>query len=158
MDAIHVHAPVSHLNNLMYTDPRDALQAKFSLEYGVACALVTGNAALCDFTDDAAMRPDIRALYPRIHRHPVDKAEGEFPTRVEVVLTDGRRFETEVPMPAGSLAAPFTMAQVWAKLDGCAAGLIAPDALGALREAVAKLPRLPSIAPVTAPLKGPFLS
>ena len=158
VDAIHIHAPVSHLNNLMYTDPQDALQAKFSLEYGVACALVTGNATLGDFTDDTAMRPEIRALYPRIHRHPVDKAEGEFPTRVEVVLTDGRRFETEVPMPAGSLAAPFTMEQVWAKLDGCAAGLIAPDALEDLRGALAKLPQLPSIAPVTAPLKGPFLS
>ncbi len=158
VDAIHIYAPVTHLNNLMYTDPQDALQAKFSLEYGVACALVTGNAALGDFTDAAAMRAEIRALYPRIHRHPVDKAEGEFPTRVEVVLTDGRRFATEVPMPAGSLAAPFTMDQVWAKLDGCAAGTIAPDTLESLRAALAKLPQLPSIAPVTAPLKGPFLS
>src|SRR3712207_7899813 len=46
---------------------------------------------------------EVRALYPRIHRHPVDKAEGEFPTEVEVVLRDGRTFSTTVAMPMGSL-------------------------------------------------------
>lgn len=145
---IDVSAPVSHLNNLMYDYPRDALQAKFSLEYGVACALVTGNCTLDDFTDEAAMRPEIRALYPRIHRHPVDKAEGEFPTRVALTLSDGRRFEIEIAMPAGSLAAPFTMDQVWAKFDGCAAAALGPARHAALRSALAALPELPSIAPL----------
>src|SRR6185503_12740569 len=31
VEAIHVRAPVSHFNNLMYTDPQDAPQARFSL-------------------------------------------------------------------------------------------------------------------------------
>jgi len=156
--AIHVRAPVTHLNNLMYTDPRNALEAKFSLEYGLACLLVTGQCTLADFTDEAAMRPEIRALYSRIHRHPVDKAEGEFPTEIEVILTDGTRLETAVPWPAGSLAVPFTEAQLWAKFDGCAAPLLAPDALAALRQALAILPQLPGITPLTAPLAGPFPS
>lgn len=158
VDAIHIYAPVSHLANLMYTDPEDALQAKFSLEYGVAIALLTGNATLADFTDEAARRPEVRALFPLIHRHPVDKAEGEFPTEVEVVLKDGRAFRTAVPMPAGSLAAPFTLDQHWAKLDGCAAGLIAPAALEMLRGGLANLADLPSIAPLMSLLKGPFPS
>lgn len=149
--AIDISAPVSHLNNLMYVDPRDALQAKFSLEYGIACVAVTGNCTLDDFTDEAAMRPDIRALYPLIHRHPVDKAEGEFPTEVAITLADGRRIETAVAMPAGSLAAPFTMDQVWAKFDGCAAAL-GPARHSAARAALAALPELPSIAPLTAAL------
>ncbi|HST37542.1 MAG TPA: MmgE/PrpD family protein [Allosphingosinicella sp.] len=156
--AIHVRAPVTHLNNLMYTDPKDALQAKFSLEYGLACLAVTGNCTLADFTDEAAMRPAIRALYPRIHRHPVDKAEGEFPTEVEVVLNDGRAFETAMPWPAGSLAVPFTEAQLWAKFDGCAAPLLAPEALAQVHEALVELPQLPRITPLMAALAGPFPS
>ncbi|MEA3014283.1 MAG: hypothetical protein QOD42_2828 [Sphingomonadales bacterium] len=150
--SIHVRAPVTHLNNLMHVDPTDALQAKFSLEYALACLLVTGNCTLADFGDEAAMRPEIRALYPRIHRHPVDKAEGEFPTEVEVVLKDGRRFEVAVPWPAGSLAAPFTDAQLWAKYDGCTAGLLPRDRAAALRHALETLPDLPDIAPLMAPL------
>jgi 2-methylcitrate dehydratase PrpD len=158
VEAVHVRAPVTHLNTLMYQVPTDALQAKFSLEYGLACILLAGNATLADFTDDAARRPDLAALYPRIHRHPVDKAEGEFPTEVEVVLTDGRRFETAVPWPAGSLARPFTEEELWAKFDGCTAGLLAPDDLGAVRQALADLPQLPRITALTAPLASSFAS
>ena len=154
--AVDVYAPVSHLNNLMYTDPQDALQAKFSLEYGIACALVTGNCTLADFTDAAAMRPEVRALYSRIHRHPVDKAEGEFPTELRIKLADGRTVSESIAMPAGSLAAPFTLDQVWAKFDGCAAPFLPPERLAAAREALADLPRLPSIAPLMAALyEGP---
>ena len=155
---VGVWAPVTHLANLMYEVPEDGLQAKFSLEYALACILVTGNATLADFTDAAARRPGFAPLYPRLHRHPVDKAEGEFPTEVEVTLKDGRRFETAVPMPVGSLAAPFSWDQYWAKLDGCAAGLLSGDAHAHLRIALAELPELPSIAPLMSALRGPFAS
>ncbi len=158
VEAVHVRAPVTHLNNLMYQVPEDGLQAKFSLEYGLACILLTGNATLADFSDTAARRPEFAGLYPRIHRHPVDKAEGEFPTEMEVVLKDGRHFETAVPWPAGSLARPFTEAQLWAKFDGCTAGLLAPADLAAARQALADLPQLPRISALTQPLAGKFAS
>src|SRR5690606_39429527 len=69
---------------LMYTLPRDPLEARFSLEYGLACILLTGRCVLADFEPDRVSRAEVRELYPRIHRHPVDAAEGEFPTEVEV--------------------------------------------------------------------------
>lgn len=158
VDEVHVRAPVSHLNNLMYSAPDDALQAKFSLEYGVAVALLTGNCTLADFTDEAARRDEVRAFYPLIHRHPVDKAEGEFPTEIEIRLKDGGRFETRVAMPVGSLAAPFTIDQVWAKFEGCGAGLVPAGQLAELRRALAEMPQSPSIAPLMALLAGPFAS
>lgn len=158
VEEIHVWAPVSHLNNLMYERPSDALQAKFSLEYGIAVALLTGNCTLSDFTDDALGDANVRTLYPKIHRHPVDKAEGEFPTRVQVKLTDGRQFETEIRMPAGSLAAPFTLDQYWAKFEGCGQGLLEPARLEALRHALAEMPHSPSIKSIMELLAGPFPS
>ncbi len=154
--AIHVRAPVTHFANLMYTAPADALQAKFSLEYALACLLLTGNCTLADFTDAAAARPEIRALYPRIHRHAVDKAEGEFPTEVEVVLKDGRHLETAVPWPAGSLAAPFTPGQLWAKYEGCTAAMMPTGRSAALRAALERFPDLPAIAPLMDPLYQPM--
>jgi len=150
--AVHVRAPVSHFNNLMYADPADALQAKFSLEYALACLAVTGDCTLADFTDAAAMRPAIRALYPCIHRHPVDKAEGEFPTEVEVVLNDGRRFAAAMAWPVGSLALPFSEAQLWAKFAGCTGPVLPPARAAALRPALEDMANLPDIAPLMAPL------
>jgi len=155
VDRVDVFAPATHLANLMYEDPQDALQAKFSLEYGVAVALLSGNCTLADFTEEAATRPEVRALFPRIRRHPVDKAEGEFPTEVHVLLKDGRRLETAIAWPAGSLAAPFTIEQHWAKFDGCAADLLSREAHDRVREALANLPQLQSIAALMAPLREP---
>ena len=156
VEAIHVRAPVTHLANLMYEAPEDPLQAKFSVEYGLACCLVSGDCGLADFSDDAVAREEIRALYPRIHRHPVEKAEGEFPTEVEVVLKDGRRFETRVAMPMGSLAAPFPIEAYWTKYEGCVAGRLDPADSAALRRALERLPELPDLAAVMAPLAPPF--
>ncbi|MGZ8998138.1 MAG: MmgE/PrpD family protein [Allosphingosinicella sp.] len=158
VDRVDVWAPVSHLNNLMYARPEDALQAKFSLEYGLAVCLVTGNFTLDDFSDGAVGREEVKAQYAKVHRHPVDKAEGEFPTRVEISLTDGRSFETEVAMPAGSLAAPFTLDQYWAKFEGCAQNLLSSRDVARLRQALTQMPLSPSIRPLMALMAGPFAS
>jgi len=154
--AIAVRAPVSHLNNLMYTAPADPLQAKFSLEYGLACILLDGRCALADFEPERVARPEVRALYPRIHRHPVDAAEGEFPTEVVVTLRTGRTFQTSVEMPCGSLAAPFPIAEYWAKFDACAKPALSPSAREAATKALNDLPNLPKIATLMSPLRGPF--
>jgi 2-methylcitrate dehydratase PrpD len=156
VEAVHVRAPVSHLNNLMYTAPENPMQAKFSVEYGLACCLVTDDCGLADFSDEAVARPEIAAFYPRIHRHPVDKAEGEFPTEVEVVLKDGRRFETAIAMPMGSLAAPFPTEAYWTKYQGCVAGILGPADSAALRQTLERLPALDHLGALVAPLAGPF--
>jgi 2-methylcitrate dehydratase PrpD len=159
VEAVHVRAPVTHLANLMYADPTDPLQAKFSLEYGLAVALLTGDCRLSDFDDEAAvMRPAVRAIYPLIHRHPVDKAEGEFPTEVEMGLKDGRTVTTQIAMPMGSIAAPFGMAQYWGKYEGCVAGVMSDAAAAALRQALEVFPELATIGPVMAPLGEAFPS
>ena len=122
----------------------------------MAVLLLSGNCTLADFEDEAWRRPEVRALYPLVHRHPVELPEGAFPTEVEVTLTDVRRFATAVSMPAGSIAAPFTEAQLWGKFDGCVSGVLAAEARNALRGALESLPDLATAAPLMAPLKGPF--
>lgn len=154
--AIDVRAPVSHLNNLMYTRPQDPLQAKFSLEYGLACVLLTGRCGLAEFEPDRVARPEVHALYPRIHRHPVDAAEGEFPTEVQVTLTNGEVLQTAIAMPCGSLAAPFSMAEYWAKFTDCAAPVMPAQALDRTRKALNDLPILPKVAALMASLEGQF--
>lgn len=153
---IDVHAPASHLANLMYTDPQDGLQAKFSLEYGLAVLLLGGDCTLADFTDGMARRPEVRALYPLIHRHPVDKAEGEFPTEVGVRLKDGRQLRISVSMPVGSLAAPFSIEEYWRKYAGCVEGVIPPEIAQGVREALENLPSLACIASLMQPLRRAF--
>ncbi len=149
--SVDLHMPRVHFNNVMYTDPQDPLQARFSAEYAVGCVLARGDCTLADFTPEKVKSGDVRSLYPLIRRHPVDKLEGEFPTETHVTLKDGRQLKAVVAMPLGSKAAPFTDAQYWAKFDACCEGHLQTETRAALRAALERLPDLTDIAELTHP-------
>ncbi|WP_374764726.1 MmgE/PrpD family protein [Yunchengibacter salinarum] len=142
---VHVHAPRVHFNNLMYTAPETGLGAKFSMEYALACLIATGKCTLADFTDEAVRRPDVRALFDRIHRHPVDALEGHCPTEVVVLLKDGVELTSTVTMPRGSKPAPFSDAEYWQKFESCTAPHMTETDRAALAAALKGLRRADSI-------------
>ncbi|MBA4163261.1 MAG: hypothetical protein C0510_01300 [Erythrobacter sp.] len=139
---VDLHMPRVHFNNVFYTDPRTPLEAKFSAEYAVGCVLVRGDCTLADFTPEKVLGEDVRSVFPLIHRHPVDKLEGEFPTEVHITLKDGRVFKSVNEWPLGSKAAPFTWAQYWAKFEACCNGVIEGEARIGLRGALETFPQL----------------
>ena len=116
-----VRAPAAHLRNLMYEDPQTPAEAKFSLEYNLAAGLLQGSVSLTDFEQDALFRPDIRALFSRIRKEPVEKLESEFPTEVHIHTKDGKHFETSLDMPVGSKQKPLTHKDLMTKFDECVA-------------------------------------
>ena len=128
--------PQTHLNNLMHHDPTDPMQAKFSLQYGLSIALISGGCTPEDFHPDAVMRPEVRAMYDLIEAHGVDKSEGEFPTSVEIHLKSGAQFEKSMAMPLGSKAAPFTDEQYWQKFKDCAGELLSKDEITKIKNAL----------------------
>ncbi|MDX2222907.1 MAG: MmgE/PrpD family protein [Rhodospirillaceae bacterium] len=150
---VDVHAPVTHFNNLMYTDPVDGLQAKFSMEFCVAVALRNGGVGLADFTPAAVADATFRALMPRVRRHPADKAESEFPTRVEIALKDGRVLSESVDAPKGRADNPLTDAELWDKLRQCCRGVLPEAATERLAAALDRLDGGGHIGDVMAPLR-----
>lgn len=149
---VTAHAAVNQMNNLMYTDPVTPLQAKFSMEFGLAVLLADGDCRLSHFTPEGVLRADIRALYPKIRRVPIQSADGKVPSRVDVELNDGRSFSISVPMAVGTLAAPFTLEQFWQKFDACVDGVLPPDQAAKIRDALGRFPTLESVAPLMEPL------
>lgn len=140
--AVDLHMPRVHFNNVFYTDPQEPLEAKFSAEYAVGCVLARGDCTLADFTPERVMGDDVRSLFPLIHRHPVDKLEGEFPTEVHITLKDGRQLKSVHEWPKGSKAAPFSWAEYWAKFDACCDGVIDAETRAGLRETLESFPSL----------------
>lgn len=120
---IDVHAPASHLNNLMHTNPQTPAEGKFSLEYCLAAALAAAEpgagVGMADFTEDALHRPAVRALMGLVHRHPVDALESAFPTRVTVQTTDGSELTETVDAPLGRADNPLSDAQLHEKGRAC---------------------------------------
>jgi 2-methylcitrate dehydratase PrpD len=148
VERVRVSAPRAHLDNLMYEDPRNALQAKFSLEFALALLLVEGECRLSHFAEAAVARPDIRALYPRIVREPRDGPPGDITHHVELTLGDGETLTASVTHAIGSRAAPFSWDGHWEKLDACVGDLLGPAAMTEFRDLLERLPALPSVAPL----------
>lgn len=112
---VPLHVP--HI--LAYPRPATELQAKFSLQYCVAAALLDGGISLSTFAMDQVGRPEARELGSRVQMIPV-QAQGE-ETEIEVSLRDGRRLHWGNAEPKGHPQNPLTRAEVEAKFRKCAA-------------------------------------
>jgi 2-methylcitrate dehydratase PrpD len=136
---IFVRAPESHLRNLMYDNPTNEAEAKFSLEYNLAAGLKSGMVNLADFTDEAIARSDVRAFFAKIRKDYVPKMESEFPTEVHIKTTGGNTHSIQIEMPIGSKAAPISLAQLFEKFDACIAATGTSETYRTLRDILSNL-------------------
>lgn len=139
VEHVLVRAPAAHLANLMYPEPENAMQARFSLEYNLAVGLRRGEVTLADFYDEAISDNETRKLLEKIRKEPVDKLESEFPTEVHVHLNNGKVLNTSIRMPAGSLARPLTNEQLWQKYQGCVEPVLGQEGSDRLHQALTRL-------------------
>jgi 2-methylcitrate dehydratase PrpD len=133
-------------DNLMYPDPRTELEARFSMHWCIAVALLQGRLGLADFAPEALGRKEIRVWLPRIAmRHTARRREhplmdnGREPASVSVLLKDGRRLERYAQHAKGTLQSPATAAELDEKFADCAGNR---PALRAMLERFEKLPDL----------------
>ncbi len=135
--------------------PQSALDAKFSVQYCVARALLDGNIVFEHLEGDAHRDPRVRQLLSRVHASPF--AVGTFErdnhvgAEVRVTLTDGRAFSSTVAKPVGRTAAnPIPPAAMRVKFENCAARVLQPAQIRALGDAIERFEEFESIREFTA--------
>lgn len=132
VEAVDTLVGIANVRNLAYPDPQDEMQARFSMHYCVALALLQDRLSLADFTPEAVGRPEIRRLLPLTTMRAYDKSEeaaGRQPHRVTIRLKDGRLLKAERLEARGSIAVPFDDADRQAKFADCCAGMPGAAAL-----------------------------
>jgi 2-methylcitrate dehydratase PrpD len=124
---IRVRTSKSIHDTLFHHRPKSELEAKFSLEFGVATLLLERELTLAHFTDAFVNRPDIQATIKRVDYEPFPAAEavaGDYTlvtSFVEVELDDGRTVGGRIDYGKGSLAKPMSDDEVAEKFRSCAA-------------------------------------
>ena len=128
---------ITHDRALAHTDradPQSTLDAKFSVQYCVARALMHGDVAFEHFEGATYLDPDVRKLLKRIearpHAHQPNGMYEHFQGEVVVTTTDGQRYSARVDQPLRgpqNSAPPDRLAQ---KFKDCAARALAPAAIG----------------------------
>jgi 2-methylcitrate dehydratase PrpD len=121
--AVLVRTPASALKPLLHHAPRTGLEAKFSLEYGMAAALLDGDPGIESFSADAVARPEARRLMERVEVTALDGGEGLLSGRVEIEvrLDTGEPVHAQLELPPGAPARPFSAAELERKLEMCGA-------------------------------------
>ena len=106
--------------------PASSLDAKFSVQYCVARALLDGRVQFEDLEGDAYCEPRVVGLLQRTHATPLTEgalASGNHVgAELSVTLTDGRTFTSKIAKPLGRTSAnPVSDAGMMAKFESCAA-------------------------------------
>jgi len=112
-------------NALIHHQPKDSLQAKFSMEFCMAALLLYGKAGLTEFTDQVVNRTEVQEMIRRVEFgvDPVAEAAGynKMTTIIEVTLKDGRTVSGRADVAKGNPADPMSFEEVASKFMDCAA-------------------------------------
>jgi 2-methylcitrate dehydratase PrpD len=120
-ERIVVRTPESSVQPLIHSRPRTGLEGKFSLEYGIAAALLDGVPDFASFSDAGVARPEAQAMMDRIDVELEPGGEGLLDGEVEI---NG----VHLDFPLGSPQRPASPADLAAKLRMCGAeGLAGMD-------------------------------
>jgi 2-methylcitrate dehydratase PrpD len=113
-----VRTPAGTLHPLIHDRPVTGLQGKFSLQYGVAAALLDDHPGFASFTDEAVARPQARELVARVE---VDATPGgDWLLAGDVTVTMERGGSAQLELPPGAPGRPPTDAELRAKVRDCA--------------------------------------
>ena len=140
-DVVRIDAALGHANvsNLMYVDPQDELQARFSLQYAVAVALQYGAVRLSDFAPGAVDRPELRPLLGlttmRVLGADEESAYADLmkPHLVNVEMRNGDRISLRCEFARGTSANPFTEDDRARKFQDCCAHVFAHPQMSLIR-------------------------
>jgi 2-methylcitrate dehydratase PrpD len=86
--SIVVDLPSTHAELLRYHDPKDALEAKFSIEFAVAAALLRRRLGLSELDGEFIRSPKLRAL-TQLTRVESRSQTGKAPLQARVIIKDG---------------------------------------------------------------------
>jgi len=132
VERIHVSTGQTQMLMLRNSRPQTGLEAKFSMQFAMAAALVARRVGLAELTDGFVRRPEVQAIFPRVvltgtaatmpgsNFAPADA--------VEITTNSGATFKSApVEYAKGSHQRPLSRDELWTKFADCLSDEV-PDA------------------------------
>ncbi len=91
VERIHVSTGKTQLLMLRNSAPQTGLEAKFSMQFAMAAALVARHVGLQELTDDFVRRPEVQALFPRVSLEGTAATQGGLQFRARSTPSRSRR-------------------------------------------------------------------
>jgi 2-methylcitrate dehydratase PrpD len=152
----------THARRLEHTnrpDPKSNLDAKFSVQYCMARAVLDRKIAIEHFESNACNEPAVRKLLPRVHAAPYTSAQfpadNHFGAEIRIALKGGKVLSGKTDQPYGRTsenALPASLLKE--KFDNCAARVLPPERVGPLYSAIQGFENLKDVREVSAIIAG----
>ena len=146
-------------DKLCYLLPQTGLEAKFSMPYTIARAILDESIGFDTFTDALVREESAQALTRRISMYVHDGIEsawrmGSRPVNVRLRLRDGRLLERQVDISKGNPEVALTPAELNVKFEDCARLSLDSAAVRAAAQALQDIENVKLIAELTRHLGG----
>jgi len=132
VERIRVSTGKTQLQMLRNGRPQTGLEAKFSMQFAMAAALVARKVGLSELTDEFVLRPDVQAIFPLVSFATTTATTEDLPfapaDSVEITTKSGETFDSgAVKYAKGSHRCPLSRDELWDKFADCL-GADFPDA------------------------------
>jgi len=132
-------------------NPRNPVDAQFSLPWTVATALIKGRVTPQDFTAGAICNEDVLNVARKVKGvlEPAYNRHGVGPGRIEIVMADGAVYTEEIEHFRGSIERPMTFKDIADKFQECAAGARKPPSDETTNRVITSVSRLEKLTDAT---------
>jgi 2-methylcitrate dehydratase PrpD len=133
---------------LVSTNPKTALEGKFSIEYVLSALLLDGQLGLATFTDAMVNRPAIRDLMKKVKREKIPDAKiysGISGYTDLMVKTTREKFQLRIEDVPGSIQWPLSADDKKNKFIDCAQRILGVDQANTVFQVISKLQHVTDI-------------
>jgi 2-methylcitrate dehydratase PrpD len=139
-------------NALIYPMPKTALEAKFSIPFCMAIAILERRAGIAQFADKKVRERKVVELMKRVTLYVDEEMESlgydQVRSKIRIRLKNGKVIEGRADVARGHPQKPMSWAELSEKFRDCASLLLPLEKAEAVIQLVARLPDLPSLAPL----------
>lgn len=156
VQSVRVFTGAKQMVMLRNERPRTGFEAKFSMPFAMASAIVARKVGLQQLTDAFVLSPEVQTLLPRVsYELTEDTLDGSAfapEESVQIVTASGRTLTSErVKFAKGSHKRPLSGSELREKFDDCLGEAFEPAAKAAVFERLSNLERLGSASDLLAP-------
>jgi len=149
IERVNVYIYQAALDLMEKVKPTTPTQAKFSLPFCVATALLYGRVEFEDFSPARLKNPEILELMPRIILHSDPELTQKYPrqwvSRVEILTRGGQQLGGICLHPKGDPENPLTEKEVRQKFETLSKGILSSEAAEKLMERVMNLEQVDDV-------------
>ena len=119
VEKIECLGPLRFKKVLFHTNPGNKLEAKFSMNFVMASAIVDHKVGLDQVTDERVKDPAIQELMKKVSLHSYEGPEDQ-PVTVTVRLKGGNQYSESAMQPRGHAGTPLSRDELLGKYEACA--------------------------------------